>query len=100
MTQLSDEVVEALEAAREALSLGAAMPLPDPRCSDEVRQLCDRHGYGAVMSTASLLWRQTLGDLEGSEFCAGPCRSTAESAISKIDEVLTEAKGDIPVVEG
>ena len=78
----------ALDDAREVLALACLESIADPHILIELRELCERAGYGNVMSSASAIWRQRLGDLAGSEFCAGPCRSTAESTIAKIDNVL------------
>lgn len=84
-----ERVKEALVEAREALSLAADVPLADPYILTDLRALCDRVGYGNVMSSASALWREKLGELKGGEFCAGPCRATAEAAIELIDQALS-----------
>lgn len=68
----------------EAMAL-AVEPLPfkDPQYHEMVTQLGDRIGYGALMSAASVAWRERLKehDLEGGEFCAGPCVSTVKSRL-------------------
>lgn len=84
---------EALIEAREALALGAAVPPVDQENREAVIRLGERIGYGALMATASVEWRSRLGELEGGEFCSGPCRSTAEDAIAKIDAALTGVTG-------
>jgi hypothetical protein len=83
-----ERLCAALVDAREVLALACLESIADPHILIELRELCERAGYGNVMSSASAIWRQRLGDLAGGEFCAGPCRSTAESTIAKIDNAL------------
>ena len=85
----SGDVVEALQSAQEALSLATQRNIADPNIVIELRALCERVGYGNVMSSASELWRSKEGTISGSEFCSGPCRSTTESALEKVEQALT-----------
>lgn len=62
---------EAVEAARDQIQGG----IPDPVIRDAVRDLCEQHGYGNVMATASMLWREK--DPLGAFVC-GPCVGTVE----------------------
>ena len=84
------EVVEAAREARECLRLGAVVPLRDTANYDEVSALGNRIGFGALMATASLAWRDECGEMAGGEFVCGPCRSTSEKAIVKIDTALSK----------
>lgn len=84
------ELVEAAREARECLRLGAVVPLRDTANYDEVSALGNRIGFGALMATASLAWRDECGEMAGGEFVCGPCRSTSEKAIVKIDTALSK----------
>lgn len=83
------QLVEKLLSVRADLENSARVVLADPCIVVELRALCDRVGYGNVMSSASVLWRQTLGDLAGGEFVSGPCRTTVENDIAIIDQAAT-----------
>ncbi|MDP2131930.1 MAG: hypothetical protein U0995_08930 [Erythrobacter sp.] len=86
------ELEQALRDAREDFDLAARVGIADAVIVVELRAMCDRHGYGNVMQSASVLWRQKLGDMAGGEFVAGPCRSTVIRRINKIDAVLRAGK--------
>ncbi len=49
--------------------------IPDPEIAGLVLDLCERHGYGNVMATASALWRKK--DPVGAHAC-GPCFGSVE----------------------
>ena len=77
------ERIEALEAAlRECVEVLKLVEHPnhiDLKYSRDIEALGDRIGYGALMTTASALWRQYLyrdGFPVGGEFVAGPCHTT------------------------
>ncbi len=61
----------------------------DPELERILSDLCERHGYGNVMATASVLWRRK--DPVGA-FAYGPC-------IGTIEHFLKLALA-IPVVKG
>jgi hypothetical protein len=83
-------MAEALADAGDVLELASrpARVDPDRHFSEQVKALGELGGYGALMATASALWREKLGDLAGGEFAAGPCVSTAASRVVRIDEAL------------
>lgn len=83
-------VERALQEAEQALALAVPVPLVDRRLAEEVRHLGDRYGYGALMSTASAIWRTKLDDLAGGEFVCGPCRSTADAALASVRAAMAE----------
>jgi len=75
--------IKALEAAlRECVEVLKLVEHPnniDLKYSHDIETLGDRIGYGALMTTASALWRQYLyrdGFPVGGEFVAGPCHAT------------------------
>ena len=86
-------LVAAARDAGDALESAARPSFLDPDHSNAIKELGDRIGYGALMSGASALWRETLGDLAGSEFASGPCVSTASSRLARIDEALMPFRG-------
>lgn len=45
-------------------------------------------GFGALMQSTSLAWRRYLGCNAGGEFTVGPCQTTVERALQRIDEAL------------
>jgi hypothetical protein len=95
--QAQTAVVEALREAREVFAL-AAKPAhldPDKHFTSQVQGLGDAFGYGALMTCASALWRQRLGELAGGEFAAGPCVITIQKQIDRIDAALSLAGGDV-----
>lgn len=87
-------LAEALRDAESALTLGQAgdpvlratelqgRALEDPA----VFALCERHGYGAVMASASRQW--LLKDKLGGEFLVGPCLATWRNVVAKIHTAL------------
>ena len=88
-------LMEALKDTREVLAL-AAKPArldPDKHFTSQVQGLGDAFGYGALMTCASALWRQGLGDLAGGEFAAGPCIVTVQKQLERIDAAITQAEG-------
>ncbi len=87
------EALEAMREAREALQDCAEYKIVDPSILVELRALCERHGYGNVMSSASGLWRQALGDLAGGEFVAGPCRKTVENRVAALTAAIAKIEG-------
>lgn len=73
-------------------------PLPrvDPDYGEAVKQLGDRIGYGAMMTSASASWRTYLaarGYPVGGEFVAGPCTATIQRALKIARDALKKAKG-------
>lgn len=86
----SDDVVGLLRELREDLATAAKVSLADPCIILELRALCERAGYGNVMSSASALWRERLGEQAGGEFVSGPCRKTVENLIIRIDAALSK----------
>lgn len=97
--QAAEARVEKLEGAlREAeivLALVEPLRWEDRDYGDEVRQLGDRIGYGALMSSAQASWRirATEAGHPGSEFVAGPCFSTVIRTLALIREALTPTGG-------
>lgn len=94
---VTDEMVEKAEKLlREVcddLARSTPIQMPDPRISEDVEKLAVASGYGAIMQTASCLWRQYLADKgypKGGEFIAGPCRTTAEMIIGRITAFLKQ----------
>lgn len=41
--------------------------------TEKIRKVCDKFGYGNVMSTASSLWQQKLKNNSGGAYSIGPC---------------------------
>jgi hypothetical protein len=82
----------ALMDAEETLALAASPNIPDPRHMDEVRALGERIGYGNLMTTASAIWGEKMeaAGIGGSEFVAGPCRSTVEKALALVRSAIKE----------
>ena len=70
----------------------AIVPPEDPRFDRAVEiAAADGTSYGAVMSSASRLWRESLrrkGYPVGGEFTTGPCRAVVESLVRRIEEAL------------
>lgn len=90
---LKNTIQLALMEAEEALALAASPNIPDPRHIDEIRALGERIGYGNMMATASAIWGQKMQDagIGGSEFVAGPCRSTVDKALSLVRAASEQA---------
>ena len=84
-------LVEATKDLRDALAHMAtpARVDPDKYFSEQVKAFGDAFGYGALMTTASALWRQSLGDLQGGEFAVGPCVTTAANQLKRLSAALT-----------
>lgn len=79
-----------LENAKSVLSLANKLHAPDFEYESEIRALGERVGYGAMMTSASALWRQSLrGYAGGGEFVAGPCRGTVTALLREINMALT-----------
>ena len=83
-------LVEAAKDLRDAIAHMAAPARvdPDKYFSEQVKAFGDAFGYGALMTTASALWRQDLGDLQGGEFAVGPCVTTAANQLKRLDTAL------------
>lgn len=82
----------ALREAEEALALAVSPSIPDPRHMDEIRALGDRIGYGNLMATASAIWGEKMeaSGIGGSEFVAGPCRSTVDKALALVRYAIAD----------
>ncbi len=89
---------EALIDVGEVLASAAKPAKKDPNkhFTDSVKALGEMGGYGALMVTASALWRETLEaqGLAGGEFAAGPCVSTADSVAVAVRAALQEMNDD------
>ncbi len=81
-----------LAEVRDSLAMVAEVGLADPHIIVELRALCERVGYGNVMSSASALWRQRLGEQAGGEFVSGLCRSTVEADLARVNRILAEPR--------
>lgn len=81
--------VDVLSEAQEVLELAARVPIADPNIREAVAKIGDWHGYGNLMATASVLWREKLGEQKGGEFVNGPCRITVERTLA----MLAAARG-------
>ena len=93
-----DMAVAALEDVQSLLA-DAAIPAivdRDQEVNMAVKQLGDRIGYGALMTTASAIWGVKLAaqGLAGAEFVCSTCRKTAGNARDKIKSTLTAIKGE------
>jgi len=91
------EQVELLADVKEVLELcdpegRAAKSIIAPE-DPMIKQLCERIGYGAVISSASRQW--WLKDPIGA-YTAGPCAGTVSHMIQKIDAALTSASPAAP----
>jgi ABC-type nitrate/sulfonate/bicarbonate transport system substrate-binding protein len=87
---------EALTDAEETLRLMEHPRGPDPSFHEVVKDLGERIGFGALMSTAEAGWREYLeenGLPGGGGFVAGPCRGTVDSTLKRIRAAL---KGETP----
>ena len=87
------ELEAALTEAEDTLQLCEHLSLPDPVHRDVVESLGERIGYGALMSTASALWRERLiaqGLKGGGEFVSGPCHSTVLGTLKIIRAALQQ----------
>jgi hypothetical protein len=79
---------ETLIDAGDVLERAGTPSRVDPAIAGPVCVLGSAIGYGALMSTASALWREALGELAGAEFSASVCVSTAASRARRIDAAL------------
>jgi hypothetical protein len=89
-------LVDALQECIAALRLATRVPPRDLQNEPAVRALGERIGYGALMATASDVWRQRLaedGAPVGGEFVCGPCRSTAALALAAAEAALAQISG-------
>jgi len=86
---------EALKESREVFSMcDKTYPRNAPE-NPEVKELCEKWGYGAVMSSASWQWREMLrleGAPIGAGFVSGPCYGTIKRTIEMIDKALEEGR--------
>lgn len=89
LRELLKDVGDVLEVAARPARLD-----PDKYFLAGVKALGDMGGYGALMSSASALWREKLGDMAGGEFSAGPCVSVAQGLVSRIAAALKENNDD------
>ena len=90
-----EEAEKLLREVCDDLARSTPIQMPDPRISEDVEKLAVASGYGAIMQTASCLWRQYLADKgypKGGEFIAGPCRTTAEMIIGRITAFLKQGE--------
>lgn len=81
-----------LEDALELLSDSAKLPPKDPAYHDVVKRLGSEIGFGAMMSCATLAWRERLaeqGYTEGGEHTVGHTRIVVERLIERIRAALT-----------
>jgi hypothetical protein len=86
---------EALENCVETLALVEHPRMVDPHYGEIVQRLGEQIGYGALMSSASASWRQSLaakGYPVGGEFVAGPCYATVVDALKKARAALTSTE--------
>ena len=83
-------LVDAAKDLRDAIAHMAAPARvdPDKYFSEQVKAFGDAFGYGALMTTASALWRQSLGDLQGGECAVGPCVTTAANQLNRLSAAL------------
>lgn len=81
----------ALLEAEETLALAVSPNFPDLHHIDEIRALGERIGYGNLMATASAIWGEKMkaSGIGGTEFVAGPCRSTVEKALTLVRDALS-----------
>lgn len=87
----ADALVKAAQQARETAALSSQLPHADPACFDEVTALGVRLGFGNLMATASVAWRQWLADNDwptGGEFVSSPCRRIAELDAEALGDAL------------
>lgn len=87
-------LVEALEEAREVLALSdgegvRAKAIRTPE-DEAVRELCERHGYGAVMDSAARQWFKK--DNVGAH-TTGACAATVRATLALIDTALSATQG-------
>ena len=85
----------ALREAEETMKLVERPALPDPAYHQGVKSIGQRIGFGALMSTASAAWRETLeetGYPTGGEFVAGPCLDTVVSCLAKVRAALEDGE--------
>lgn len=90
------EVMEALREFMDITESAATPAFRDPDYANEVQALGDRIGYGALISSASASWRESLardGYPTGGEFVVGPCmavllltRAKASALLSRLEE--------------
>jgi len=85
--------VGVMSEVREVLELAAQVPIADPNIREAVSKIGNWHGYGNVMATASVLWREKLGDLKGGEFVNGPCRVTVERTLAMLTAAQEPGEG-------
>jgi hypothetical protein len=93
-TERERVLLEALVDVREVLTMVAkpARLDPDKHFTSQVQGLGDAFGYGALMTCASALWRQRLGDLAGGEFAAGPCVATVQKLLKRVESAIAQAQ--------
>ncbi len=85
------ELREALEQAIELLDDSARIPAKDHAHHERVKALGKEIGFGALMSVATLAWREwseEQGYPVGSEFTSGHCRIVVEKAVARARKAL------------
>lgn len=93
MRQREERMRAALGEAHDVLVL-ASLPSfsSGGALAEAVATIGNRHGFGALMSEASVQWRDllTMKGLAGGEFVAGPCRATVEAALEQVESAMTK----------
>lgn len=99
-----NQVLALVDAARDAgdvLESASRAAFLDPNYNEEIKRIGERIGYGALMSGASVLWRESLGELAGAEFAVGPCVSQVQSRLVRLDDALMPFRGStLTPIEG
>ena len=94
ITELEAENARLREALGNCVSTFKLVERPsfeDPLHGRAVRELGERIGYGALMSSASAAWRksaETNGYPPGGEFVAGPCFTTVVDTLRRARATL------------
>ena len=89
--QFNNSIKEAAVAVLDAFKHCRETPTIDPDHGDAVKELGERIGYGALMSTAEALWCQHLSGWKGhagGEHINGPCRATFDRAMTELEDAL------------
>lgn len=77
ISELREMIADFAETTASALRGG----IPDPHISDALSHLCIGNGYGNVIATASMLWRQK--NSIGGAFLYGPCEGVARPQLER-----------------
>ena len=89
VTAERDQARRLLDEAMELFRIQAQSPIPDYGLVNELFEMCEQHGYGNVMSTVSVLYRQR--DSAGA-FTVGHCVGTLASFRKKVMDSIGGAK--------